>query len=133
MAPRRRPKDRRFLSIDTVPARATTAQTAKKTSEAASPLPIRCTSAQSPTPVRNGCRVTRAMPCGGCFAPTCEVTALKRGIQDVDCSAFRFDPDQSPLGSRGDILRRDITYIYGHKESDRGSGRSSGWEDLTIE
>jgi hypothetical protein len=27
----------------------------------------------------------------------------------------------------------DIMYIYGHKESDRGSGRSSGGEDLTIE
>jgi hypothetical protein len=62
-----------------------------------------------------------------------KVTALKRGIQDVDCSAFRFDPDQSPLGSRGDILTGDTMYIYGHKESDRGSGRSSGGEDLSIE
>ena len=44
----------RFWSIDTVPARATMAQVAKKTSEATSPLPIRCTNAQRPTPIRNG-------------------------------------------------------------------------------
>jgi CBS-domain-containing membrane protein len=28
---------------------------------------------------------------------------------------------------------KDTMYIYDHKESDRGSGRSSGGEDLTIE
>ena len=49
------PKSRRRLaSIDTVPARATTAQVAKKTKDATSPLPIRCTSAHRPTPVRKG-------------------------------------------------------------------------------
>ena len=45
---------RRFASIDTVPARATMAQVAKKIKDATSPLPIRCTSAQRATPVRNG-------------------------------------------------------------------------------
>jgi len=45
---------RRFASIDTVPARATIAHVAKKTRDATSPLPIRCTNAHRPTPVRNG-------------------------------------------------------------------------------
>src|SRR5262252_3846768 len=53
---------RRFASIDTVPARATIAQVAKNTKDATSPLPIRWTSAQRPTPVR----VIRTIPCGGC-------------------------------------------------------------------
>ena len=75
---------RRFASIDTVPARATIAQVAKKTRDATSPLPIRCTSAQRPTPVRNGWRVIRTIPCGGSpTRPSC-ATEVGFGVIKTD-------------------------------------------------
>ena len=71
---------RRFASMDTVPATAVIASAAKNSREATSPLPIRCRPDQSATPIRNGCRVMRTMPCGARSTKPSWATAVGFGV-----------------------------------------------------